>query len=221
MTAVKDLFAKFLHVGHRTSSWNPKMKSYLHGDVNGVHVFDLEKTVESLDGVKKFLTASKLKNAKILFVGTKPQTSLLLQQKIQNGEHFYIDNKWQPGLLTNFNEIRKRIDFYLNLKSQFETGEINKYTKKEIAAYKKDLEKLEKMYSGVTEMRQKPDVLIVLDSVVDRLAIEEAAVAGLAIIAVADSNANPDKIDYLVPANDDSVDSLEFLIDYFLGCLKK
>jgi len=109
------------------------MRSFLHGKANGVHVFDLAKTEEALEKVKQFLAAAKLKNAKILFVGTKPQTSLLLQQKVSDTEHFYIDNKWQPGLVTNFTEIRKRIDYYLNLKSQFESGEINKYTKKEIS----------------------------------------------------------------------------------------
>lgn len=219
MTTVKDLFSNLFHIGHRTSNWNPKMSPYLADKVNGVHVFDLSKTAESLEKAEKFLKAAKLKNSKVLFVGTKPQTSLLLQKKLEGTGHYFIDKKWQPGLLTNFKEIRKRIDYYLNLKSQFETGEINKYTKKEISEYKKELDKLEKMYSGVTEMRKKPDVMVVLDAVVDKLAIDEASVAKLAIVAVADSNANPDKIDYVIPGNDDSLKSIEFVLDFVLNAL--
>jgi small subunit ribosomal protein S2 len=215
----KALFESNLHVGHRTSTWNPKMKPYIYSTVNGVHVFDLSQTKELLGKVKQFLTAVKIQNGKVLFVGTKPQTSIIIRKHLAESKHLYIDQKWQPGLLTNFTEIKKRIDYYKNLKSMFATGEINKYTKKEVAKKKKELDKLDKMYSGVQEMREKPKLVVVLDSVCDRLAVDEARSAGVAVVAVTDSNANPDGIDYIIPANDDSLEGIEFLLQYFLGVL--
>lgn len=212
MADIKSLFEAQLHIGGRTSGWNPKMKNYLHSTKDGVHIFDLEQTAEKLDAAKKFLTAQKLQNKKVLFVGTKPQTALVIKELVSPTDHYYVDQKWMPGLLTNFKEIRKRIDHYLNLKSQFETGEINKYTKKEVSQYKKELDKLEVLYHGVGDMRQKPGVVVVLDSVVNRLTIDESVVAGVPVVAIVDSNANPDGINFPVPANDDSVKAISFLL---------
>ena len=219
MADIKSLFEAHLHLGGRTSGWNPKMKNFLYGQKNGVHVFDLEQTAERLDQAKKFLAAQKLQNKKVLFVGTKPQTALLLQELVANTNHYYVDQKWMPGLLTNFKEIRKRIDHYLNLKSQFETGEINKYTKKEVSQYRKELEKLEVLYHGVGEMRQKPSVVVVLDAVVNRLTVEESGVARIPVIGVVDSNANPDGVAFPIPGNDDSVDSIRFILENLVQSL--
>lgn len=219
MANVKDLFKNLVHIGHRTSLWNPKMKQFIHGMKNGAHVFDLKKTAEGLEAAEKFLKEAKENNKSILFVGTKPQASLVLKELIPDTRHFCVDEKWAPGLLTNFKELRKRIDHYLNLKSQFESGEIKKYTKKEVAKFKKDLEKLNKAYHGVAEMRKKPDVLVVLDAVGDLQAIREANVAKLAIVAITDTNADPDNIDFVIPANDDSVKSVRFLVENLLKSL--
>lgn len=219
MADLKSLFEAQLHLGGRTSGWNPKMKNFLHSQKNGVHVFDLEQTAERLEQAKKFLTAQKLQNKKVLFVGTKPQTALLLQELVANTNHYYVDQKWMPGLLTNFKEIRKRIDHYLNLKSQFETGEINKYTKKEVSQYKKELDKLEVLYHGVGEMRQKPSVVVVLDAVVNRLTVEESGVARVPVVALVDSNANPDGVAFPIPGNDDSVDSIRFILQNLVQSL--
>ncbi len=210
--SLKSLYENLVHIGQRAASWNPKMKPYLFGKKNGVHIFDLENTVESLEKAKKFLAAQKLQNKKALFVGTKPQIALVLQKQLDKKKFFYVDQKWQPGLLTNFKEIRRRIDYYSNLKSQFENGEINRYTKKEIAQKRKELEKLSALYHGVEEMRQKPAVVIVLDAVGDRLAINEATKAKVPVIAVCDSDANPDNIDIVIPGNDDSMKSIGFLL---------
>lgn len=220
-TNEKALFEANLHVGHRTATWNPKMKPYIYSTVNGVHVFDLAQTKEYLEKAKQFLTAVKIQNGKVLFVGTKPQTAIVLRKHLVDSKHLYVDQKWQPGLLTNFSEIKKRIDYYKNLQSMFATGEINKYTKKEVAKKKKELEKLEKMYSGVQEMREKPKLIIVLDAVCDRLAIDEARSAGVAVLSITDSNANPDGIDYIIPANDDSSHGIEYLLQEFLAVLNK
>jgi small subunit ribosomal protein S2 len=212
----EELFKNFVHIGHRTDLWNPKMKPFIYGQVEGIHIFDLEKTIVALEKAKNLIAATKLKNGKILFVGTKPQVSFVLKQKLETGKHFFIDEKWCPGLLTNFGEVRHRINHYLNLKSQFESGEIKKYTKKEVAKFKKELEKLNTRYHGVAEMRKAPDLLVVFDSVGNKLAIAEANTLKIPVIGVVDSNADPDNISFPIPANDDSVHSIGFLCDTLL-----
>lgn len=220
ITDVKTLFENLVHVGHQAERWNPKMKSYLCEKRNGVWVFDLEKTVEAIDKVNAFLKALKLQNKKVLFVGTKPQTALLMESIIESKGHLFVDKKWTPGLLTNFKELRKRIDYYLDLRQQFDSGDIKKYTKKEIAKFKKDLDKLDASYRGVAEMRKKPDAIIVFDAVTDRIAIDEAVNAKVAVISIADANANPDGIDYLIPGNDDAMKSVEFLMKTMVKSLE-
>ena len=215
----QQLFDNLVHVGHRAERWNPRMKSYLAGQKDGVYVFDLDQSAEKLEKAKAFLKAQKLANKKALFVGTKEPVALEIQKQLGDGKFYYVDKKWTPGLLTNFKEIRKRVDHYLSLKSQFESGEIQKYTKKEVAKFKKDLDKLEIAYGGVADMRSKPDVVVVLDSVTDRIAIEEANKANVAVVAVTDADANPEGIDYVVPGNDDSFKSIHYLLGQFLEAL--
>lgn len=217
---VKTLFENLVHVGHQAERWNPKMKPYLCEKKNGIWVFDLEKTAEGIEKANAFLKALKLQNKKVLFVGTKPQTALMIQGIVEEKGHFFVDKKWTPGLLTNFKELRKRIDYYLDLRRQFDSGDINKYTKKEIAKFKKDLDKLDASYRGVAEMRKKPDAVIVLDAVTDRIAIDEAANAKVAVVAVADANADPEGIDYLIPGNDDAMKSVEFLLQTMVKSLE-
>ena len=218
-TSVKDLFAHQVHIGHKTDKWNPKMRPFIFAKQNGVHVFDLTKTSECLEKAKQFLHTVKAQGGHVLFVGTKPQTSIVLKEILEGKKHFFIDEKWAPGLLTNFNELRKRIDYYLNLKSQFESGEIKKYTKKEVAKFKKELEKLGEAYHGVAEMRKRPAVLVSLDGVGNRLAIEEANISKIAVVGLLDSNADPDGIDFPIPGNDDSIKSIRFVLQNLVESL--
>lgn len=213
---VKALFENLVHVGHKAERWNPKMKSFLHSKVNGVWAFDLDQSAEGLDKATQFLKALKLQNKKVLFVGTKPQQAWLISELVAPKNIFYVDKKWTPGLLTNFKELRRRVDYYLDLKTQFANGDINKYTKKEVAKFKKDLEKLDASYGGVAEMRSKPDAVVVLDAFTDRIAVDEASKAGIAVVALADANANPEGIDYLIPGNDDAVKSVRFILENLL-----
>lgn len=215
---IKELFNNLVHIGHRTSNWNPKMKSFIYGSKSKVHVFDLEQTASAIEKAQKMLAAVKLQGRKALFVGTKPHVSLALRE-IVGDKHFTVDQKWQPGLLTNFKEIRRRIDYYLNLKKQFETDEIHKYTKKEVSKKGKELAKLEKTYQGVGEMRKNPAILVVLDAVENRLAIEEAYSAKIPVIAVVDSDGSPDKVNLVIPANDDSIKSIRFLLEKLVQSL--
>ncbi len=215
----QEMFENLVHVGHKAERWNPKMKTYLHTKKNGVWVFDLAKTEACLEKSTKFLKALKLQNKKVLFVGTKPQIAWKIQELVAPNEYYYVDKKWTPGLLTNFKELRKRVDYYLDLKDQFESGEINKYTKKEIAQFKKDLEKLEASYGGVAQMRSKPDAVIVLDAFTDRIGIDEANKAKIATVAVLDANADPEGVDYPIPANDDAVKAIEYMLNKMLEAL--
>lgn len=222
MATLQELYENHLHIGQRTDKWNPKMAPFIYTQKNKVHIFDLNKTNEALEKVVEFLGTVKKRNGKVLFVGTKPQTAFALDKMLQEyeGKFYYIDKKWSPGLLTNFHELRKRADYYLNLKSQFESGEISKYTKKEVAKFKKELEKLDASYHGVAEMRRKPDVVIVLDAVCDRLAIQEAGGAKIPVVALVDTNADPDKIDYVIPGNDDSIKSIRYVLNTMIDALK-
>ncbi len=217
--SLKDLFAHQVHIGHKTDKWNPKMRSFIFGKQNGVHVFDLAKTAECLEKATQFLKTVKAQGGHVLFVGTKPQTSIVLKEILEGKKHFFIDEKWAPGLLTNFHELRKRIDYYLNLKSQFESGEIKKYIKKEVAQFKKELDKLGEAYHGVAEMRKKPTVMVVLDGVGNRLAIKEANISKIAVVGLLDSNADPDGIDFPIPGNDDSVKSIRFILQNLVESL--
>ncbi len=221
MVTVQELFEHNVHIGHKTDKWNPKMKRFIATQKNKIHIIDLEKTKDALESAVNFLKTVKEKNGKVLFVGTKPQTSLALHRMIEAQEKklFYIDTKWAPGLLTNFDELRKRADHYLNLKAQFESGEIKKYTKKEVASFKKELEKLDAAYHGVAEMRKKPDVVIALDAVNNRLAIQEAKGAKIPVVALVDTNANPDNIDYVIPGNDDAIKSIEYIVGKMIEAL--
>ncbi len=219
-TLVQDLFKNQVHIGHKSEKWNPKMKPYIYGNRDKVHIIDLEKSAVLLEVAMKFLSDAKKKNHKVLFVGIKPQVALEIQKQVIPTGHFFVDQKWIPGLLTNFSEVRKRIDHYLNLKAQFENGEINKYKKKEVAQFKKDLDKLDASFRGVAEMRKRPEVVVVMDAVTNRLAIQEANKNHITVLAVADANADPDGIDYIVPGNDDSIRSIRFLLEKFLEALK-
>jgi len=220
MAATQPLFDNELIFGHTSTIANPKMKPFFAGKKENIHLFDLDQTAKALEKAKKFLTAIKVQNKKVLFVGTKPQAAFVIEKNLADGNLFYISKKWTPGLLTNFPEIRRRIDYFLQLKGQFETKEIHKYTKKEVSNFSKELEKLRVAYGGVAEMRKKPDVVVVLDAVTDRLAVEEANKTGVPVVALTDANADPDGIDYPIPGNDDSIAGLEFVLQELTGTLK-
>ncbi|MCB9809519.1 30S ribosomal protein S2 [Candidatus Peribacteria bacterium] len=220
MTTVQQLADAQVHIGHRTGKWNPKMRPYIAGKADGAHVLDLQQTSTALAAAVSFLQACKKEHKQVLFVGTKPQASFVLQQlAVGNDKLLYVDEKWSPGLITNFNELRTRIDQYLRLKDQFATDEILKYTKKEVAVFRKELEKLDRVYHGVAGIRKKADALVVLDAVGNRNAIDEAVQSGVPVIALVDSNADPDGVTYPIPANDDSIPALTFVTKTLIDAL--
>lgn len=215
--SLKDMVKSAVHFGHPTHKWNPKMKPYLYDQRHGVHIFDLKKTANHLLKALDFLSNAKRANKNILFVGTKQQSHPMLQEMHKATQMPIVTDKWIPGLLTNFKTIKKRIDFFKELKDQDRTGGFDKYTKKEQIKLRKKIQDLSSSLSGVEGMEDIPDVLFVVDIVRDHIAVKEARRLKTPVVAIVDSNADPDMVDYPIPANDDAIKSLE----YILGLVKE
>lgn len=218
---IKKMFDCAVHIGHRTQKWNPRMKRYIFGERNGIHIIDLEKTYEMLEKALAFLTKSVSENKTILFVSTKPQ-SVKLIEKLANDCHMpYVVSKWIPGLLTNFTTIKTRTKYLADLKSQEASGELSKYTKKEISKLKKIIDKLQISLGGVQNMFSRPDVVFVVDALRDKIVVKEARRMRIPVVGIVDTNADPTIVDYPIPGNDDAIRSLTYFIDTVRGVFSK
>lgn len=210
-----------VHFGHRPTKWNPKMKSYIHGKHSGVHVFDLNKTAQALENASEFLKTLSKENKTVLFVSTKQQAVEVVEETAKACGMPHITHKWVPGLLTNFDTIKKRIKYLKDLKDQEAAGEFEKYTKKEALSLHKTIVKLQTALGGVQEMKKRPHALIVIDVVRDKIAVKEAFKLGIPIIGIVDSNADPSEITHPIPGNDDAISSITFLVNYLGEALGK
>lgn len=210
-----------VHFGHQVSRWHPKMKQYIFGQRNNVHVIDLEKTQEmlktTLESIKNLAKEGKV----ILFVSTKPQAKAVVKAAAIECNSPYIVDRWIGGLFTNFAEIKKLIRKYNTLREQQATGELEKYTKKEQLDIAKDLEKKEVSLGGLTTLDKMPDVLFVPSLQAEKTAVTEAKKMGIEIIGVCDTNANPDNADFIIPANDDAVNSITMMANLVAGAIKE
>lgn len=200
------------HFGHRVSKWNPKMRRYLYGEREGVHIIDLTKTYEQLQKALEFLKDQVSKGKTVLIVCTKLQAKKLIEQAGLETGMPYVSIKWIPGLLTNYPTIRKRIRYLHDLKSDEAIGGFDKYTKKEALELRKTIQKLESALGGVKDMMKLPDVVVLFDSVRDKNPLNEANRLKIPIVGICDSNADPDTLTIPIPGNDDAVKSLEFFI---------
>ncbi len=209
---LKEMLANAVHFGHQTQKWNPRMKRYLYGVRDGIHIFDLQKTFENLQNALNFIRKSVQEGKTILFVSTKQQAATPLESTAKKCNMPYVTHKWIGGLLTNFSTVKKRIVHFVELEEKTKAGELEKYTKKEASDFKKELEKLSIAFSGLRNMKKRPDVLFVVDCVRDHIAVNEAKKLNIPIISITDSNANPDEIDYPIPGNDDAVKSLKYFL---------
>jgi small subunit ribosomal protein S2 len=216
---VDDLKNNAVHFGHKTSRWNPKMKRFLYGKAAGVHIFDLEKTLIHLNELLEFLKGVVQKGQTVLLVSTKPQTATIIQELAQKTNNPYVTAKWFGGTLTNFDTMKERIRYYKNLVEEEETGGLEKYTKKEVAKKSKEVVKLAAGLGGISNMRRLPDVVFVIDSKRDKIAVTEARKLKIPVVGFCDSNADPDLLDVFVPANDDALKSLNFLMGLVEGVL--
>ena len=210
---IKEMLEAAVHFGHKTQKWNPKMKQYIYGSKNGVHIFDLEKSKVCLDKALDFIQKNSASGKNILFVSTKPQSAHLVVEAAAACRMPYVIHKWMGGLLTNFNTIKQRIRYFKNLTDQEKNGDFDKYTKKEASELRKTIVKLETALGGVRELDALPDAVFVVDTLRDRIAVNEAHKMKIPVIGIVDSNSDPDGVDYPIPGNDDAVKSLTYLIE--------
>jgi small subunit ribosomal protein S2 len=209
---VKEMMDAAMHFGHQTQRWNPKMKPFLYGSKNGIHIFDLEQTAVYMDKAVEFLKQAAATGKTVMLASTKPQAARLIMDAAKTARMPYVVNKWMPGLFTNFSTIKKRIKYFNDLLDQEKNGELEKYTKKEISRIKKELVKLQDAFGGVRELDRLPSIVFVADVVRDRIIVKEANKMKIAVVAITDSNADPDGVDYPIPANDDAISSLTYVV---------
>jgi len=218
---LKEMFENAVHVGHRTQKWNPKMKKYLYGELSGLHIIDLEKTLECFNEALAFMSKTISEGKTILFVSTKPQSVKLIEDLSDICNMPYVSQKWIPGLLTNFPTVKRRIKYLADLREQEASGEFEKYTKKEASSLKKTIDKLQTSLGGVQNLSKRPDAVFVVDVVRDKIVVKEANKLKIPIIALIDSNSEPSTVDYPIPANDDAMKSLRYLLGKIGEVLKK
>ena len=218
---LNELLENSVHFGHRTHKWDPRMKKYLYGEKNGIHIFNLEKTAELLAKALDFTGKLVSEGRSILFVATKPQAIKLIEATAKECGMFYVVSRWIPGFLTNFSTIKARIKYLRDLKDQQESGEFEKYTKKEASKLKKVIDKLELSLGGVEAMTKLPDAVFLVDVVRDKIVAKEAKRLKIPVIAIADSNANPELVNYVIPANDDAVKSITYLVGRFSEVIQR
>ncbi len=211
-TQMREMLANAVHFGHKSTKWNPKMAPYLHGVKDGVHVFDLNKTFVGLIEACNYLKLACSQGKVVLLVSTKLQCSDLLKSEAQRCHMPFVTKRWIPGLLTNFKTIRSRVKYMQKLRDEKENGGFEKYTKKEASDFDKEITKLEEALGGVENMERIPDIVFVVDVCRDNIAVKEAKKSGAKVIAIVDSNADPDNIDFIIPGNDDAIKAITYLV---------
>ncbi len=208
---MKQLLEAGAHFGHRTRRWNPKMAPYIYGARKGIYIIDLQKTLKLIEEACDFVRAKASEGATMLFVGTKKQAQHVVREEAKRCGAFYVDNRWLGGLLTNFNTIKSRIARLIELEQMEESGELNKFPKKEQSILRKELEKLRKNLGGLKGMTKLPDILYLVDPRKEKNAVAEANILNIPVIALVDTNCDPDPIDFVIPANDDAIRSIKLI----------
>jgi len=206
---IKELLDAGIHFGHRTNRWNPKMVEYIFGHRNGIHIIDLQKTIIFFRDALKVVQEFALQKKNILFVGTKRQASDLIEKYAVDCNQFFINKRWLGGMLTNWDTIQNSIKRLKNLEDIVE-NKSNSYTKKELVMFDKSIAKLNQTLGGIKNMNGKPDLLFIIDTNKEILAVKEANKIGIPIVAVVDSNSNPEEINFPIPGNDDAIRSIEY-----------
>lgn len=208
---MKELLEAGVHFGHQTKRWNPKMKPFIFGARNGIYIIDLQKTVRLFKNAYSFVRDAVQSGETVLFVGTKKQAQDSIAEEAQRCNMFYVNQRWLGGMLTNFATVKQSIDRLKKLDAMFEDGSVEAYTKKEILSLEKQRQKLEKTLGGIKGMNKLPGVLFVVDPKNEAIAVCEAKKLGIPVVAVVDTNCDPDPIDYLIPGNDDAIRAIRLL----------
>ena len=206
-----ELLEAGVHFGHQTQHWNPKMKQYIYGARNGIYILDLRKTSDLLDAAYEAVREYAAKGRNVLFVGTKKQAAEVVAEEAKRVGAYYINRRWLGGMLTNFETIRGRVNKLRELEDFMASGHAEKLPKKEQAQLNRQLSKLSKTLGGIKEMRGLPDIIFVVDQAKEDIAIAEANKLNIPVICLADTNANPDGINYVIPGNDDAIRSIKLI----------
>ena len=212
-TTIVDLLEAGVHFGHKTKRWNPKMKPYIYGGRNGITIFDLTITMRQLAEACDFLRDTAAKGGQILFVGAKRQAQECVREIAERLNMPYMCDRWLGGTLTNQKVVLTRVQFMKKIRAQEADGSLEKLPKKEVAGLKRELGKLESALGGIANLNRLPDAVVVVDVAREHIAVSEAAKLGIPVVAIVDSNCNPDDVDYVIPGNDDALRSIKVLCD--------
>lgn len=218
---MREMLQAGVHFGHQTRYWNPKMKSYIFGPRNGVHIINLEKTVPMFNAALAELQRIADKNGKILFVGTKRAASEAVKAAAVDCQQFYVNHRWLGGMLTNWKTVRQSIKRLKDLENQAQDGTFDKLTKKEALMRTREMEKLELSLGGIKDMGGLPDALFVIAADHEHIAVKEANNLGIPVFAIVDTNTDPDGVDYVIPGNDDAVRAIQLYLNAAAAAVKE
>ena len=213
VVTMKGLLEAGVHFGHQTRRWNPKMAEYIFTERNGIYIIDLQKTVKKVEEAYTLVKEIAAEDGEILFVGTKKQAQEAIEAEAKRCGMHYVNQRWLGGMLTNYKTIRKRIDRLHELGKMEEEGIFDVLPKKEVIQLNNERERLEKFLGGIKDMNRLPDALYVVDPRKERIAVNEARILGIPVIAIVDTNCDPDEIDYIIPGNDDAIRAVKLLTE--------
>ena len=206
---MKQMLETGVHFGHQTRRWNPKMRTYIFGARNGIHIIDLQQTVKLFQKAHDFIVETVAQGGKVLFIGTKRQAQEAIKAEVERCGMHCVTQRWMGGTLTNFQTIKKSIDRLKSLESMFADGTINKFPKKEVVQLAREVEKLNDALGGIKDMAGAPAVAFVIDPNREHIAVKECRKLGIPVVAVVDTNCDPDEIDYVIPGNDDAIRAIK------------
>ena len=209
--SIKQLLEAGVHFGHHTRRWNPKMQEYIFTERNGIYIIDLQKTVKKFEEAYMFVRELAANNGNVLFVGTKKQAAEAIKEEALRCGQYYVNVRWPGGMLTNFKTIRKSINRLNQLEKMAEDGTFDLLPKKEVAALQKEIFDLEKNYGGIKTMEKLPDAIFIVDPRKEKIAVLEAKKLGIPVVAIVDTNCDPDDADYIIPGNDDAIRAIKLI----------
>ncbi len=211
VVSMKQLLEAGVHFGHQTRRWNPKMARYIFTERNGIYIIDLQKTVKKLDEAYMFVRDLAANGGNVLFVGTKKQAGDSVREEATRAGAYYVNARWLGGMMTNFKTIRRRIDRLAQLRKMEEDGTFDRLPKKEVSKLNLEIEKLEKFLGGIKDIKKLPAAMFIVDPRKEKIAVAEAKKLGIPIVAIVDTNCDPDEIDYVIPGNDDAIRAVKLL----------
>lgn len=209
---MKQLLEAGVHFGHQTRRWNPKMSEYIYTERNGIHIIDLQKSVVKMDEAYKAVFDTVADGGKVLFVGTKKQAQDSIQTEAERCGMYFVNQRWLGGMLTNFKTIKSRVETLKKYEKMEADGTFEVLPKKEVVKIKKEMEKLQKNIGGVKEMKRLPDMIFVVDPRKEHICIQEAHALGIPLVGIADTNCDPEELDYVIPGNDDAIRAVKLIV---------